>query len=196
VVGKDSGEFFSSMKIISKQDEFKWEVVNVYGLVQIVRKANFLKEIRQKISNMEDPFIMGGDFNLIRFTWEKSSRNVNQTWMTAFNDFIREDGIKEMGRKGCKFTWSNKQTTPIMSVLDRVLTCTRWDQFYKKASCETLTRVGSDHCPIIVNTDDHMFQQQHGFCLEMAWLSQGGFREQVVASWPERGDSKVQDFWK
>jgi hypothetical protein len=116
--------------------------------------------------------------------------------MNAFNEFIRDNGIKEMDRKGCRFTWSNKQTSPIISVLDRVLTCTTWDQFYKKASCETLTRVGSDHCPIIVNTDDHRFKQQHGFRFEMAWLSQRGFREQVVASWPERGDSTIQDFWK
>jgi hypothetical protein len=69
VVGKDIGEF-SSMKIISKEDDFKWEVVNVYGPVQIERKTNFLEELSQKISNMEDPFIMGGDVNLIRYTWE------------------------------------------------------------------------------------------------------------------------------
>jgi hypothetical protein len=109
VMSKDSGEFFSSMKIISKQYGFKWEVVNVYGPVQIERKANFLEELSQKISSMEDPFIMGGGFNMIRYAWEKSSGNVNQLWMNAFNDFIRDFGIKEMDRKGCKYTWSNKQ---------------------------------------------------------------------------------------
>jgi hypothetical protein len=83
-----------------------------------------------------------------------------------------------------------------MSVLDRVLTCTRWDQFYKKAPCETLTRVGLDHCPIIINTDDHRFQQQHSFLFEMDWLSQAGFKDQVIASWPGRGGNKIQDFWK
>jgi hypothetical protein len=116
--------------------------------------------------------------------------------MNAFNDFIKDSGIKEMDRKGCKYTWSNKQSTPIMSALDRVLTYTRWDQFYKKASCETLTIVGSYHCPIIVNTDDYRFQQQHNFRFEIAWLSQVGFREQVIASWPVRGGSKIQDFWR
>jgi hypothetical protein len=38
----------------------------------------------------------------------------------VFNEFIRDNGIEEMDRKGCRFTWSNKQTYPIMSVLDRV----------------------------------------------------------------------------
>jgi endonuclease/exonuclease/phosphatase family metal-dependent hydrolase len=98
------------------------------------------------------PFIIGGDFNMIRFTWEKSSGNVTQMWMDAFNDFIRDNGIKEMMRKGNKFTWTNKQINPVMSVLDRVLVCPRWEHWYRKASCETLTRVGSDHYPILVNT--------------------------------------------
>jgi hypothetical protein len=36
---------------------------------------------------------------MIRFTWEKSSSNTNQVWMDAFNDFVRNSGVKEMMRK-------------------------------------------------------------------------------------------------
>jgi hypothetical protein len=78
--------------------------------------------------------------------------------MEAFNDFIRDNGVKELMRKGGKFTWTNKEASPVMSVLDRVLVCTRWDHFYKRVSCETLTRVGSDHCLLLVTSDDHRFQ--------------------------------------
>jgi hypothetical protein len=41
-VGKDSGEFFSSMTVVSREDNFKWEIINVYGLVQIERKPDFI----------------------------------------------------------------------------------------------------------------------------------------------------------
>jgi hypothetical protein len=34
---------------------------------------------------MEEPFIIGGDFNMIRFAWDKSTNNINQTWMNNFN---------------------------------------------------------------------------------------------------------------
>jgi hypothetical protein len=57
---------------------------------------------------MSEPFVMGGDFNMIRFPWEKSTDNINQVWMDAFNEFITDNGIKEMLRKGSKFTWTNK----------------------------------------------------------------------------------------
>jgi hypothetical protein len=44
-----------------------------------------------------------------------------------------------------------------MSVLDRVLMFPRWDMTYKRASCESLTRVGLDHYPVLVKTDDQHF---------------------------------------
>jgi endonuclease/exonuclease/phosphatase family metal-dependent hydrolase len=123
VLERGKGKFFTSMKIAARQDNFKWEIVNVYGPVQIERKSKFRLELSQKISNMSDPFIIGGDFNLIRFEWEKSSDNTHQVWMDAFNDFIRDNGVKELMRKGIKFTWTNRQTEPVMSALDRVLVC-------------------------------------------------------------------------
>jgi hypothetical protein len=83
-----------------------------------------------------------------------------------------------------------------MSVLDRVLVCPRWDQWYKKASCETLTRVSSDHCPLIVNTEDHRFKHTHSFCFETAWLTQEGFRDLVISNWPKRDGQNIQDYWK
>lgn len=70
VLSKDRGEFFSSMKITSRQDNAEWEVVNVYGPLQLERKAEFLTELGQKIATMNEHFIIGGDFNLIRFSWE------------------------------------------------------------------------------------------------------------------------------
>jgi hypothetical protein len=139
---KDKGEFFTSMKLVSKLDKFTWEIINVYGPVQTERKQHFLDELTQKVTDTTDPFIIGGDFNLIRFTWEKSSENTNQQWMDKFTDFNRNSGVKELIRKGGRFTWTNKQNNPIMSALDRVLICPSWDQFYRRASCESLTEVG------------------------------------------------------
>jgi exonuclease III len=175
ILSKDKGEFYTSMKLVSNMDKVIWEIVNVYGPVQTDRKQLFLDELTQKITDMTDSFIIGGDFNLIRFTWEKSSENTDQLWMDKFNDFIRDNGVRELIRKGGRFTWTNKHNNPIMSVLDRVLICPSWDQLYRRASCESLTRVGSDHCPLVVNTDDQRFRQQHQFRFEMSWLTQAGF---------------------
>jgi hypothetical protein len=108
-----------------------------------------------------------------------------------------DHGLMELCRKGNLYTWTNKQLNPVMSVLDRVLTCAEWDLHYGNASCETITRVGSDHNPIIVNTIDNRFRPQKNFRFEMRWLEQQGFRERVVDKWPIRRDSEhIQDFWR
>jgi hypothetical protein len=61
--------------------------------------AAFLQELNDKICHCDWPFIMDGDFNLIRFAWEKSSK-LDQFFMDAFNSFIEDNGIKELLRKG------------------------------------------------------------------------------------------------
>jgi hypothetical protein len=86
VLQKGMGEFFSSMTIVLKHESFKWEIVNMYGPVQLEREADFQVELSIKNASMTEPFIMGADFNMIRFFWEKSSDNINEPWMDAFND--------------------------------------------------------------------------------------------------------------
>jgi hypothetical protein len=53
--------------------------------------------------------------------------------------------------------------------------------------------VGSYHCPLVVNIDDHKFKQQHSFSFEMAWLTQEGFRESLMANLPNKGGKNIQD---
>jgi hypothetical protein len=39
----------------------------------------------------------------------------------AINEMINMTELRELQRTGSRFTWSNKQTPPILCVLDRVL---------------------------------------------------------------------------
>jgi hypothetical protein len=140
---------------------------------------------------------MVGGFNLIRFAWEKSSGNVNQVWMDTFNSFIADNGLVQLHRIGGKFTWTNKQSDPVMCVLDSVLVCNIFNSHYGEASCESVTRVGSDHNPLVVNTLDGRFSQQRpNFSFQTSWLDQRGFKELVLGKWPMRGECAIQDFWR
>jgi hypothetical protein len=68
---------------------------------------------------------------------------------------------------------------------------------YRNTSCESITRVGLDHSPIIVNTSDTRFQHQKVFRFEMQCLEQRGFRERVMEKWPKRREGEnIQDFWR
>lgn len=103
VISHDEESFFSSIQA-NRKDDVVWEVINVYGPVQNERKQNFLEELANKINNTQCSFIIGGDFNLIRYASEKSTLNIDQCRMDLFNTFISETGIKEVARKGSRFT--------------------------------------------------------------------------------------------
>jgi endonuclease/exonuclease/phosphatase family metal-dependent hydrolase len=53
---------------------------------------------------------------------------------------------------GGEFTWTNNQSNPIMSNIDRVLVTTEWELKYPTCTLTSLTRIGSDHNPILLDT--------------------------------------------
>lgn len=166
------------------------------GPVQNERKQAFLEELSTKITNTQCSIIMGGDFNMIRYASKKSSHHIDQSRMDLFNKFISDNGIKEMLRKGSKFTWTNKQEQPVMSTLDRVFTSFDWDFLFHWATCESLTRVGSDHSPLLVNTEDVRVSHPFVFRHEMAWFTYADFQEKLLAKWPSRNTDNIQDYWR
>lgn len=142
---------------------------------------NSWRNLQPKFNNIQWSFNMGGDFNLIRFSSEKSSESVDQSKMDMFNNFISETGIKEMTRKGSKFTWTNKQDNPIMCILGRVFTSFDWDFHYPWSTYEVPTRVGSNHNPLLVTTEDVRVSHPYFFRFEMAWFTHPEFQEKLLA---------------
>lgn len=56
----------------------------------------------------EVPIIVGGDFNLVRDSSEKSTKNVNNSLVNLFNQFVSDVSLREMHRHGGTYTWTNK----------------------------------------------------------------------------------------
>ena len=73
--------------------------------------------------------------------------------MYAFNNFIKHLGLRDIKRTGQKYTWTNKQEVLIQSNIDRVFICTSWEERFPLCVLRSLTRIGSDHCPLILNTE-------------------------------------------
>ena len=82
--------------------------------------AAFLAELHAKISSATLPVVVGGDFNLLRSTTEKRNARVDLAEVSRFNDWVADLGLLELERVGSRFTWTNRQVSPTLSVLDRV----------------------------------------------------------------------------
>lgn len=83
-----------------------------------------------------------------------------------------------------------------MCTLDRVFTSYDWDFHFPWATYEVLTRVGSDHNPLLVITEDVRVSHPYMFRFEMTWFTHAEFQEKLMAKWPNRGAEYIQDYWK
>jgi endonuclease/exonuclease/phosphatase family metal-dependent hydrolase len=120
----------------------------------------------------------------VRDSAEKSSGNINMSLVNLFNHFINDTNLREMHRTGGSFTWTNKQEPPIMAVLDRVFVSNEWEIQFPLVTTRSLTRVGSDHNPLLMETDCADNARSTIFRFDAAWLSQEGFRDWVNIKWP------------
>lgn len=68
-----------------------------------------------------------------------------------FNEFIDKFELREIYRSGGGYTWSNNQSAPTQSNLDRILVSTDWELKFPLTTLTSLTRVGSDHSPLLLN---------------------------------------------
>ena len=75
------GKHILQLNLWDKIHKVKWNFLNVYGAPHDENKGDFLTELASFCSSSLEPFIIGGDFNLIRFSTEKIKQ-------IAFLDFL------------------------------------------------------------------------------------------------------------
>lgn len=104
IIDYKKGRFTQCLSVKSKEDGFSWGIINVYGLVQVDLKPEFLRELMEIILSLEIPIIVGGDFNLVRNSSEKYTDNVNSSLVNLFNQFASDTGLREIHRHGGTYT--------------------------------------------------------------------------------------------
>jgi hypothetical protein len=97
----DDGEFFVKFRMSDKVRDFKWVLVAVYGAAQPEFKEYFLTELVHSCNHERLPLCIGGDFNIIRNSSEKSN--------DRFNAVIDSLDLREIDLSGRKFTWANSR---------------------------------------------------------------------------------------
>lgn len=66
------GNFSLSIRLIKESSGFEWLLIGVYGPCRPQFWSNFWDELQTIRSQWLEPWIVGGDFNVIRFTHEKN----------------------------------------------------------------------------------------------------------------------------
>jgi mannosylglycoprotein endo-beta-mannosidase len=199
VIKVDNGDFCVKLHIKSKIDGFEWIFVPVYGAVQDFQKAEFLSELVRLCEVETLPILLAGDFNILRRREDKSNNNFNPHWPFVFNAITESLNLKEIALSGRQFTWASRREIPTYEKLDRVLASVEWEQKFPLVTVRALTRAGSDHTPLLIDSGHHAHRgNKPKFSFELAWLHQDGFYEMVANEWAAvaQGASPIQTWQK
>jgi exonuclease III len=182
----ENGDYFVGATIRHRKTNIRYDMLTVYGPADHNWSLDFLEELDNRCRDRLLPILIGGDFNLIRGADDKSNGVVDQKLVDAFNNFIEKLSLREMHRGGPRFTWTNKQVDPTQSNLDRVIVSTDWETKFPLSNLTTLTRIGSDHCTLMLDTGEGAgTHKERQFFFEKQWCHTEGFLQLVDNKWGE-----------
>jgi hypothetical protein len=104
IVSRSQGSYILQHNLWDKKLEVKWNILNVYGAAQEEHKEAFLTELASFCSKNKDPFIVGGDFNILRFSLEKNRNFHPNKFTELFNIIINSNELREISLSGGIFT--------------------------------------------------------------------------------------------
>jgi exonuclease III len=127
--------------------------MNVYGAPQEENREAFLTECASFCSKSKESYIAGGDFNVIRFSFEKNKNFHPNRFFGASNSIIHLYELRDLHISSGVYTWSNNQTHPTMEKLDRILISKDWETLFPTVYVYKLPRKLSDHNPLILASE-------------------------------------------
>ena len=97
----------------------------------------------------EDPWCIGGDFNVLRFPGKINREGRWTGAMRRFSQIIDELELKDVPLQEGVFTWTSGPRNQIIARLDRFLITDDWENYFGNVTQSTLPRPLSNHFPIL-----------------------------------------------
>ena len=129
-------------------------------------------------------WLVVGDFNLYKNPEDRNKPDADVAEMLLFNNAISMLGLVELPLKGKRFTWSNKQFSPLLECLDWFFTSTCWTLNYPHSYVTTMSMETSDHTPCLISINTSI-PRSHIFHFKIFWMQHDDFISQVQEGWPQ-----------
>ena len=147
MIGLDSSSFmlmdkwverFSlSVVLKTRRDNFVQVITSVYDPNRRNLRPLFWQEILSQ-AEMGFPWVVGGDFNIIHFSFKRKGCVGDDYDRQDFNSLIDQTELMNFSIADRLFTWSNLQDRPILARLDKVLIFNDWETRFALAILTTL----------------------------------------------------------
>ncbi|GJW79943.1 RNA-directed DNA polymerase, eukaryota, reverse transcriptase zinc-binding domain protein [Tanacetum coccineum] len=164
-------------------------MVNIYGPQEPTEKVSLWRRIEDFIHHNNGAFVLFGDFNEVRFNYERLGSSFSQSQADVFNTFITNNNLIELPMGNRMFTWMNKSGSKL-SKLDRFLFSGSAIDALPDAHVTTLDKLWSDHNPILF----HCKKVDYGptpFRFYHSWFYYDGFDDFISSEWISLGQSNT-----
>lgn len=143
-------------------------VTNVYAPINQTLKKEFLLELKAIKQDDDMPWLIVGDFNLLRFANEKNNANFMHNEADTFNQTLDDLALLELPLLDHRFTWSNNCQNPTLERIDRAFFNLAWNTTFPLTTLSSLTRYTSDHVPLMIQVNTST-PRSLPFHFESAW---------------------------
>lgn len=137
------------LKTLGRGEEWGFGVV--YGEVGEGSKERFWEEMTSIKSGWEVLWVLGRDFNTIRFLEERVSCRVFSEAMEEFSEYIDNQCLIDLLLIGENFTWTRARDSVSKSRLDKFLVSTDWEEMFPDVLQVPLPRLTSNYSPILLD---------------------------------------------
>lgn len=176
--------FAITIKFSAKHNNDSWLLTNIYGPCTHEGKRNFLQWFKHYTAAVDDNWVVVGDFNLLRKPDNRNKPGGNVNEMLLFNEAINALGLVELPLYGKKYTWTNKQPSPLLERLDWFFTSSSWTTAYPDTFVSTLIMQTSDHWPCNITVSASIPRGQV-FRFENYWMQHPSFLQIAQQGWNE-----------
>ena len=162
--------------------DLRLALTNVYGPADHAFTDQFLSDLSNVASTINDPWIIIGDFNLTRAPSDKNTTSFNSSLASRFNQMIDDLQLIELPLLDRLFTWTNKRAEPTLARLDRAFFTMEFGNVFPGSTLTSGHRPTSDHTPILASIQTNI-PKPSIFRLERSWLLDPSFLHAVLPSW-------------
>ena len=184
LISQHSNPYSLTTKFACNASDHDLQITNVYGPADHSFSNLFLDSLCVVHQHISGPWILIGDFNLVRSAGDKSNGQFNAALANTFNNTILQILVTETPLSDKRFTWSNMQAFPILARLDHAFTNVALDQAFPLTSLSSLPRPTSDHTPILLSLSSTI-PKPNSFRLDNYLLKNNSFLASIVHGWQQ-----------
>ncbi|XP_025703139.1 uncharacterized protein [Arachis hypogaea] len=197
----EAEEFYIAAKVKNNCLEDSWLFIGVHLSHNDQLRSVQYNTISTMIQQHCGRVVIAGDFNAITSPNKKEGGGEESpTSIANFNGFIGKNMLVDLGMVSRRNTWSNRRSGEelIQERLDSFLASKEWMQLYANPMVLRLSKMGSDHAPLLLDSHPQTERSKRRFKFQDWWcnLEEGGTELLELEQKLEEAVLNEERYWK